>query len=353
MAQTEQATRSHLEPPHAIVAAASWSWRVVFIALAAWVIAKAVNKLLLLVIAVIAALVLAALLRPVSTALQRHLPGVLSALITLVFAVCVMVGVGYFVVWRAVQDAPALIDQSVAIVQNVRDKLSALMAQSPQFDQFAQSITHWLQQHKSTAIDIVSASATYTIEAVTGLLLTLFITFFLLYDGERIWQWLLGYISDERRDRFDRAGRAGWAAVKGYTRGVVIIATVHAVVIGVSLVLLGTPLAAALAVLVFLGSFVPLAGALIVGGLCVLVTLATGGWIPALVLLGILLLENQLEAHILQPLIMGRNVQLHPLAVGVTITAGTLVAGILGAVIAVPLAAVVYRAAPVLLGHEK
>ncbi|RDH80548.1 AI-2E family transporter [Mycolicibacterium moriokaense] len=352
MAQAQQVSRSHLGPPHAMVVAASWSWRVVFVALAAWVIAKAIDKLLLLVIAIIAALVLAALLRPVSAALQRYLPGVVSALVTLFFAVLVMVGIGYFVVWRAVQDAPALVDQSVAIVQNVRDRLSTLMAQSPQFDQLAQSITGWLQRHRSNAIDIVSASATYTVEAVTGLALTFFITFFLLYDGGRIWRWLLRYVGDDRRDRFDQAGHAAWGAVKGYTRGVVTIATVHAVVIGVSLVLLGTPLAAALAVLVFLGSFIPLAGALIAGGLCILVTLATGGWIPALILLGILLLESQLEAHILQPLIMGRNVQLHPLAVGVTITAGTLLAGILGAVIAVPLAAVVYRAAPVLLGRE-
>ena len=364
MAQPEPATRQpqdghlvsvrapHRGPPHAIVAAASWSWRVVFIALAAWIITKAINKLLLLVIAVIAALVLAALLRPISCGLQRRLPGVPFALLTLVFAVCVMAGVGYLVVWRAVQDAPALVDQSVAIVQNVRDKLSTLMAQSPQFDQLAQSITGWLQRHRSTAIDIVSTSATYTVEAVTGLALTLFITFFLLYDGERIWQWLLRYVGDERRDRFDRAGRAAWAAVKGYARGVVAIATIHAVVIGLSLVLLGTPMAAALAVLVFLGSFIPLAGALIAGGLCILVTLATGGWVPALVLLGILLFENQLEAHVLQPLIMGRNVQLHPLAVGVTITAGTLIAGILGAVIAVPLTAAAYRAAPLLLGER-
>ncbi len=334
------------------MAAASWSWRVVFIALAAWFVGKAVDKLLLLVIAIIAALVLAALLRPVSALLQRRLPGPVSALLTLIFALCVMVGVAYVVVWRAIRDAPALIDQSVAIVAQVRDKLSTLMAESPQFDQLAQSITGWLQRHKSTAVDVVSASAAYTVEAVAGLALTFFITFFLLYDGDRIWQWLLRHVGAERRDRFDRAGRAAWTAVKGYARGVVAIATIHAVVIGVSLVLLGTPLAAALAVLVFLGSFIPLAGALIAGGLCIVVTLATGGWVPALVLLGILLFENQLEAHVLQPLIMGRNVRLHPLAVGVTITAGTLIAGILGAVVAVPLAAAVYRAAPLLLDRD-
>jgi predicted PurR-regulated permease PerM len=149
----------------------------------------------------------------------------------------------------------------------------------------------------------------------------------------------------------DQAGRAAWTTTTGYVRGTAVIATIHGSVIGLALYLLGVPLAVPLAVLVFLGSFIPFIGALVGGGLAVLVTFGTQGWLIALVLLGILLVESQLEVHLLQPLIVGRYVRLHPLAIGIAFAVGTVLAGILGAIIAVPIAAIVHQAWPALRGE--
>ncbi len=339
--------------PPALVLFGSWAWRVVFIAAAGYIAYRALKALGLLVIPIMAALFLSSLLRPVASRLRRFLPGQLAALLTLLLALGVIGGIGYLVVWRAVREMPALIDQFVATVQGVRDKLQGMAQNSPQLNQLTNSVTHWLQQHRSDAIGLITTGAGYTVEAVTALVLTLFISFFLLYDARRIWVWLLRAFGEPYRTRVDSAGHAAWDAITGYVRGTVAIAAIHAVVIGVALVLLGTPLAGPLAVLVFFGSFVPLAGAVVAGGLAVVATLGTGGWVPALILAGVILGENQLEAHVLQPLIMGHSVRLHPLAIGLTVTAGTLVGGVIGAVVAVPVAAIVYRALPVLTGREE
>jgi predicted PurR-regulated permease PerM len=211
-------------------------------------------------------------------------------------------------------------------------------------------VVDWLQRNRSEAVGYLTTGAGYFIEFFTLAVLTLFITFFLLYDGERIWRWLMSPWPPRQARRVDRAGRAAWITITGYVRGTAVIATIHGIVIGLALYLLGVPLAIPLAVLIFLGSFIPFVGALIAGGLAVLVTFGTQGWLTALILLGILLAESQLEVHLLQPLIVGRYVRLHPLAIGLAFAVGTVLAGIVGAIIAVPTAAVIYQALPALRG---
>jgi predicted PurR-regulated permease PerM len=181
-----------------------------------------------------------------------------------------------------------------------------------------------------------------------GLVLMLFVAFFLIKDGERIWNWLLGAMRADTARRVDRAGRAAWLAVVYYMRGTVAVAAIHAIVIGIVLWIMGAPLALPLAVLVFLAAFVPLVGLLVAGALAILVTLAAKGWVDAVVLLGILVLEDQLEAHLLQPQVVGRVIRLHPLAVILAIAVGSVLAGIPGAVVAVPIVAVITRALPAL-----
>jgi predicted PurR-regulated permease PerM len=174
----------------------------------------------------------------------------------------------------------------------------------------------------------------------------LFVTFFLLKDGERIWSWLLRAAGRSRVGRADRAGRAAWLAVVYYMRGTVLVAATHAVVIAITLSIVGVPLVAALAVLVFLSSFIPLVGLLFAGALVILLTLVTKGWIAAVIVLAIFVGEDQVESHLLQPLVVGRIVRLHPLAVILVLAVGSVVAGIPGAVVAVPIAAAINRAAP-------
>lgn len=338
--------------PPALELAGAWAWRVVFVAAAGWILYQILAAVGLLVIPFVAAVFLASLLRPVTLRMNRVLPPPLSALLTLLLALAALAGVGYFVVVRALRGVPSVIDQFVATAEQLSARLQGAAVQSVDLDRIAQSGTDWLQRHRSDAINLITTGAGYTVQILTAVVLTLFICFFLLYDVERIWRWLLRAFPEPLRSRVDRSGRVASDVITGYIRGTVAIATIHGVVIGVVLLVLGTPLAAALTVLVFLGSFIPLIGALVAGGLAVLTTLATGGWLKAAILLGVLLAENQLEAHVLQPLIMGHNVRLHPLAIGLAVTAGTLIGGIFGALLAVPLTAIAYRTLPVLTGRD-
>ena len=183
-------------------------------------------------------------------------------------------------------------------------------------------------------------TATTVSEILAQSLLVLFTLIFFLYDGARIWRFLLRTAPLRVRPRLDIAGRRSQTALVSYVRATVAVAVVDAVGIGVGLAILGIPLAVSLAALVFLGAFVPIIGAVLAGGIAVLVALVAKGLIPALIVLGIVIGVMQLESHVLQPLLLGRAVNLHPLAVVLAIATGLLAAGIVGALLAVPLLAV-------------
>jgi putative heme transporter len=168
----------------------------------------------------------------------------------------------------------------------------------------------------------------------------LFVLIFLMYDGAGIWNFLLGAVPHRTRQRIDVAGRRGLAALVSYVRATVAVATVDAVGIGIGLWAVGVPLVIPLATLVFLGAFVPIVGAVVAGGAAVLVALVANGPIPALIVLGVVILVQQLEGHVLQPFLLGRAVKLHPVAVVLAIAAGVVTAGIVGALLSVPLLAV-------------
>jgi predicted PurR-regulated permease PerM len=189
-------------------------------------------------------------------------------------------------------------------------------------------------------------------QVLTGMLLTLFITIFFLAGGEKIWNFLMHGVPGYVRDRVDVAGRRGFASLVAYVRATAAVAVVDAVGIGIGLWIVRVPLVIPLATLVFLAAFIPILGAVVAGAVAVLVALVTNGFITALIVLGIVILVMQLESHILQPLLLGRAVKLHPLAVVLSIAAGLVVAGIAGALLAVPLLAVLNAGIRSLL-HEK
>lgn len=337
--------------PRSLAVAAAWSWRLLLVGVAAYAAVRVLALLSLVVIPLIAAILLAALLRPVAGLLRRRLPGPLSALLTLLLAVVVLGGLGYLIGVRFAQQLPSLIQQLVSTIHRLRTEFVGIGVGQLQLDQIETYVTDWLQRHRSEAVGYLTTGAGYFIEFFTLLVLTLFITFFLLYDGERIWRWLISPLPPREGRRVDVAGRAAWATTTGYVRGTAVIATIHGIVIGFAMYLLGVPLAVPLAVLVFVGSFIPFVGALVAGGLAVLLTFGTQGWLVAVILLGILIAESQLEVHLLQPLIVGRYVRLHPLAIGLAFAVGTVLAGIVGAIIAVPTAAVINQAWPALRGN--
>jgi len=333
--------------------AAGWSWRLLLVGILIYLTFRVASVLRLVVLPCVAALLLTALLQPVLARLRRlGLPALAATWCTVLLAVAVLAGAGTLAATRTTADYPTLVNELKHTVQ----ELQAWLAGPPFHVRQAgiQSLSNraltFLKQHQSLVAGTVVSGGKIFLEILAGLVLMLFITFFLLKDGDRIWAWLTGFLAPERRERTHLAGTAAWQALVYYVRGTIAVAAIHAVVIGFSLWVIGVPLLVPLVILVFLAAFVPLIGILVVGALAVAVTLGTKGWIAALVLVVIFILENQLESHLLQPLVVGRMVRLHPLAIILVLAVGGVVGGIPGAIVAVPVTAAMVRAVPYLRG---
>jgi predicted PurR-regulated permease PerM len=208
-----------------------------------------------------------------------------------------------------------------------------------QVDSFMSQIWKTIEDHQGQIWSGALAVTTTATQVIAGALLTLFALIFLLIDGKRIWYWVLGFLPKRAHAPVDAAGNHGWMSVGQYARVQVLVAFIDAVGIGLGAVLLGVPLPIPIAILVFLGSFIPFLGAISTGALAVFVALVYNGPLNALIMLGVVILVNQLEGHVLQPLVMGTAVRVHPLGVVLVVSAGALLAGIPGALFAVPLAA--------------
>jgi predicted PurR-regulated permease PerM len=341
--------------PSWLATGAAWSWRLLLLALAIYLIARVVGILYIVVVPCIAALLLTAVLQPLTSRLRRAgLPNMAATWVTLLIAAIVLGGVGTLVANRVSADYPTLLAETKHTVAQVQSWLAGppFHLKSADVQKYLNNIPSYLSKHKTLVEGTVVTGGKIASEFFAGLVLMLFVTFFLIKDGERIWNWLLGAMRAGTARRMDRAGHASWLVLVYYMRGTVAVAAIHAVVVGVALWIMGVPLAVPLAVLVFLAAFVPLVGLLAAGALAIVVTLATKGWVDAVVLLGILIVEDQLEAHLLQPQVVGKMIRLHPLAVILSLAAGGVLAGIPGAVVAVPIVAVLTRALPELRRSE-
>lgn len=188
---------------------------------------------------------------------------------------------------------------------------------------------------------------------LTGTVIALFCTFFFLLDGRAIWTWVVGLLPRQARQQVHQAGRRGLVTLAAYTRTQILVAAVDATGIGVGAAILGLPLALPLGILVFVGSFIPFVGALVTGAIAVLVALVVKGWVTAVIMLVIVLAVQQIEGNVLQPFLMGHAVALHPVAVLLVVTGGTMYAGIVGALFAVPVAAVLNTVILFFHGHDK
>jgi predicted PurR-regulated permease PerM len=335
--------------PRWLQTAGGWAWRLLFIAIAIYLAYRVAGRLTVVVVPCAGALLLTALLQPLTARLHRAgLPMLAAAWCALLGAVIVLAGVITLVTMRVQAEYPGLVTQ----VRHTSRQLQTWLAGSPlhlkagSLQSVSDKLLKYLGQHQSVVAGTVLTGGQIVAEVLGGIVLMLFVTFFLLKDGQRIWAWLLRAAQPENRPRVDRAARAAWQAVIYYIRGTVLVAAIHAVVIGSTLTIMGVPLVAALAVLVFLAAFIPLVGILFAGAVVILITLATKGWVAALIVLAVFVGEDQLESHLLQPLVVGKFVRLHPLAIILVLAVGGVVAGIPGAVVAVPIAAAVTRAAP-------
>jgi predicted PurR-regulated permease PerM len=341
--------------PSWLATGSAWAWRLLLLAVVIYLVARLLGILYIVVVPCIAALLLTAVLQPLTSRLRRAgLPALAATWVTLLIAAAVLGGLVTLVANRVSADYPTLLAETKHTTAQVQSWLAGppFHLKNNNVQKFLNNIPSYLSKHKSLVEGTVVTGGKIASEFFGGLVLMIFVLFFLIKDGERIWNWLLGAMRTDTARRMDRAGHASWLVLVYYMRGTVVVAAIHAVVVGVALWIMGVPLAVPLAVVVFVAAFVPLVGLLVAGALAVVVTLATKGWVDAVILLGILIVEDQLEAHLLQPQVVGKMIRLHPLAVILSLAAGGILAGIPGAVVAVPIVAVITRALPELRRTE-
>jgi predicted PurR-regulated permease PerM len=321
--------------------AAAWVWRLLLIGAGLYILAKILHRIELVALAFAISLFLTAVLLPLKRLLRRLLPGppTLPALLTLLIGVAVLVGIGWFVVWQISSHSSELANKVSGSIDKIRNWLHTgpLHIKSQDLDKVTTNITNTLKSHQGALVSGAITAVRTVAEVLAGILLTIFITFFLLRDGEVVWSWVLKLFPSRAQQRVDVAGRAGWGSFGGYMRGQVFIALFHGISIMILLFVLRVPLFAALGVLIFLGSFIPLIGLTITGAVCVAVALIEHGLTAAIVVTAGIVVLLQLEGHVLQPVIMSRSVDLHPLAIALGVSTATIVAGIPGALVAVPL----------------
>ncbi|WP_369135155.1 AI-2E family transporter [Modestobacter sp. I12A-02662] len=327
--------------PNGLRVAAAWSWRLLVVVAALYLVLRAAGYVAVVLVPVFIALLLAALLEPGAAYLRRSgWPKPLAATTMLVVGLGVVAGIITLVVEEFVAGYADLADQVDQGITQIRDFVTSTFPVSQgQLDDAIASAQQVIVDNEQVLTTGALTTATTVGEVLTGILLTLFTLFFFLMDGRHIWLWVVGLAPVNSQAYLDEAARRAWRTLISYVRATVGVAAFDAVFIGVGLLFLGTPLVVPLAALVFLGAFIPIIGSFLAGTVSVLVTLVAVGPIRALIALGIIVLIMQLEGHVLQPLLLGRAVSVHPLAVVLGIAAGLLIGGIFGALIAVPVIA--------------
>lgn len=337
---TEAAARPPV--PSGVRTAAAWSWRLLVVSAALVVLALLVARLSLLFTALAAALLLAGVLQPLAARLTRSgVPRVAAAWIVLVGFLAGLVAAAWLIGRAVGGEFDDLRRSLLEGIDRVRDWLvtGPLPVGDRQLDEVATSVSRWVQDNDDAVTSGVVTAASTASHVLTGALLCLFSLFFLLYDGRTIWSWVVRLFPSAARRPVDEAGEQAWRTLVAYGRGIVVVALCDAVLVAVVLAVLDVPLVLALAALTFLGAFVPVIGATVAGSAAVLVALVDEGVTVAVLVAVAVLAVQWVDSDVLQPLVVGRAVELHPLAIGLAVTVGALVAGISGAVVAVPLMA--------------
>jgi predicted PurR-regulated permease PerM len=329
--------------PMGVRVASAWAWRLLLLGLFAYVLMRLLGVFRLLVIPLLVALLVVALVKPVTDALQRaRVSRNGAALLTLLGVLAVVAGLITLVSTQIASGFPELQRQAEAGLGQVQQWLAGppLRLSTNDLADYLNRARDSLTARQSTVVNGALAATTTAGHVVGGFFLTLFAVFFFLAHGNQIWGWLVRLFPQVAREAVDESSRLGWVTLTSFVRATVIVALVDAIGIGVGAAVLHVPLAVPLGVLVFLSAFIPIVGALFSGAVAVLVALVAQGPVTALVMLAVVLVVQQIESHGLQPFLMGRAVRVHPLAVIMAIAAGATVGGIVGALFAVPLIAV-------------
>ncbi|MEU3829607.1 AI-2E family transporter [Streptomyces sp. NPDC029080] len=329
--------------PWGVRVAAEAGWRLLVLAGTVWVLMRVISAVQLVVFAFVIALLVTALLQPtVARLTRRGVPRGLATALTAISGFVVIGLMGWFVTWQVMENIDTLSTQIQSGIDDLRNWLlkSPFHVTDKQINQIAQNLREAIGANADQITSAGLEGVQVIVEALTGILLVFFSTLFLLYDGKRIWEWFLKLVPAAARPGVSGAGPRAWRTLTAYVRGTVLVALIDAIFIGIGIYFLDVPMAVPLAVFIFLFSFIPLVGAVASGALAVIVALVTQGVFAAVMTLAVVLAVQQIEGHVLQPFILGRAVRVHPLAVVLTVAAGGMVAGIGGAVVAVPLVAV-------------
>jgi putative heme transporter len=319
------------------------AWSVAGLLVVLVVVGLVLSQLTLVVIPLLLALFPATLLVPVEKFLERHgAPSALASIASILGAIVLVLGTLALITTLVVLQLPDLIESAGEGVEELEGLLDddPLGIGMPGLDGLLEAAGEQLGEAGELAPQALEA-ALVAFDFVAGLLIMLVVLFFYLKDGRRLPEGVLSLVPRRFRGRTRAIALRAWSTVGSYFRGQLLVALVDAVFIGIGLLVLGVPLAVPLAVLIFFGGLFPIVGAVTTGALAVLVALADGGVTTGLIVLGLILLVQQLESNVLQPLILGNAIRLHPLVVLLAITTGAVTLGVLGAFLAVPVAAVI------------
>jgi predicted PurR-regulated permease PerM len=323
--------------------ASEWAWRGLVIAAAVVAVLLLMNRLKLVFLAVFVALLVSALLIPFERWLEaRGLSRGFATGVTLLTSLVVLGGIvalTAFAVSDSFGDIGTKFSDGLGQIRSfLRDTLNI---DDTRLQDYLQRAWKAFNADQGSIVSGALSGATIALELLSGAAIAFFATVFFLLDGPGIWAWCVSLFPRDAQADLREVGSRCWVVLTAYVRGTVFIAFTDALFIGLAITIIGVPLALPLSILVFFGAFVPIAGALVTGFVAVVVALATKGVVAALAVLASIIVVQQIEGHLLQPLVMGRLVSVHPLGVVLAVTAGTILAGLVGAVVAVPVAAVV------------
>lgn len=329
------------EVPGWLRTAAAVSWRLLVVAGALYIVLYLLAHLRVIVLPVIVALLVTTLLLPPARWLRRR--GLGEALAAALVMVGSIVALGLII--AAV--APSVAGQTDELGTGVEDGIQEVsdVLSKPPFNLSQREIKrrvedgiNRLQENSGPLTEGVQSGAVIFGEIVTGLIITVLLTFFFLKDGRQMWDWLVGLLGAKRRKDFDEVGTRVFDALSGYVRGIALVGLVDAILIGIALLVVGVPLVVPLMLLTFFAAFLPLIGAFLAGLAAVMIALVDGGLTSALLIFGAVVLVQQVEGHLLYPLLMGRTVHLHPAVIILSLGVGGILAGIIGVFLAVPVA---------------
>lgn len=331
--------REHL--PYPVMLAAAWSACLLLIAAGAWLLGQAVGRLSVIIAPLAIAVLLAAMLRPLVDRVPARVPRAVAALVVVIGVLALVIGALAAVTAQLATGMPHMRDKLAtgtdAVLRWLEEGPLTLTADRLE-EAVAQSRT-WLESHS----DAVAAGAVQfghtAVDAVAGLLICLVSLFFFLYQGEKLWEFFLRWLPRASREHVDTAFRHGWGSLGAYTRTQLTVAAINAAGVGIGALVLRVPFVIPIVVVAFLASFVPIVGTLVAGVVPTALALVERGPAIAIAMLAIVVVVHQLESHVLQPILMGNAVALHPLAVILVVTAGTYLFGIVGALFAVPVTA--------------